>query len=146
MGKLETRPRLVRRWLEFTSDWFRALSRTFQPIAKNNNVNCDLASSPDPPPAYSPELLVRAATRFRGRFSKVPIAFRARKAVLGLPCLHLGVLKMKQWNNHSVNEAKMTGFWATNCGTIQLVLISKLDLPLHPKSYLAVRETGTWGP
>ena len=25
----------------------------------------------------------------------------------------------------SVNEAKMTGFWATNCGTIQLVLISK---------------------
>ena len=25
----------------------------------------------------------------------------------------------------SVNEAKVTGFWATNCGTIQLVLISK---------------------
>ena len=41
----------------------------------------------------------------------------------------------------SVNE--LTGFWATNCGTIQLVLFQ--NLPLHPKSYLAFRETGPGG-
>ena len=99
------------RWLEFTSDWFRALSRTFQPIAKHNNVNSVQASSPDSPPAYLPELLVRAATRFRGRFSKVPITFRARKAVLGFPLFAFRI-KISSFESDtmklSVNE--LTGF------------------------------------
>ena len=112
MGKLETRPRLVRRWLEFTSDWFSALSRTFQPIAKHNNVNCDQASSPDPPPAYLPEVLVRAAARFRGRFSKVPITFRARKAVLGLPCLQL--TKQKWLVSELRTVVPFNWFWFQN--------------------------------
>ena len=42
----------------------------------------------------------------------------------------------------SVNEAKLTGFWARHCATIQQVLI--LNLPSDLKSFQAFREMGPW--
>ena len=54
-------------------------------------------------------------------FSKVPITFRARKAVLCLPCFQ----SFNDFENSlmklSVNEAKLTGLWARNFVIKQLV-------------------------
>ena len=53
------------------------------------------------------------------RYSKVPITFRARKAVL---CL---ILKMIRWKYKSTKQNWLTGLWARRCANIQQVLISK---------------------
>ena len=61
-------------------------------------------------------------------FSKVPVTFRARKAVLGLLCLH-SRSKFNNFENNTmklyVNEAKLTGLWARKCASIQQVLVLK---------------------
>ena len=53
------------------------------------------------------------------RHSKVPITFRARKAVL---CL---IFKMIRWKYKSTKQNWLTGLWARRCANIQQVLISK---------------------
>ena len=65
------------------------------------------------------------------RFSKVPVTFQARKAVL---CCSL-FIQDQSFNNFEnnttkllVNDAKLTGLWARNWATIQQVLILKFAL------------------
>ena len=53
------------------------------------------------------------------RYSKVPITFRARKAVL------CSILKIIQWKYKSTKQNWLTGLWARRCANIQQVLISK---------------------
>ena len=61
-------------------------------------------------------------------FSKVPVTFRARKAV----CVCCVCIQDQSFNNFenntmklSVNEVKLTGLWARNCVTIQQLFILK---------------------
>ena len=78
-----------------------------------------------------------------GLFFEVPITFCLEK--LFYVCLVY--IQDQSFNNFendtmkvSVNEAKLTGLWARNWATIQLVLIS--NLPSHTKTCGAFRETG----
>ena len=79
-------------------------------------------------------------------FSKVPVTFRARKAVLCLLCLHSA--KVKQSFNHSennkmklsVDEAKLTGLWARTVLTIQLVWI--LKFAFGPEKFPGLSRNG----
>ena len=80
--------------------------------------------------------------------SKVPVTFRARKAVLRLHVF----IQDRNFNNFendttklSVNEAKLTGLRARNwtCN-IQQVLI--LKFAFGPKNFRVFRETGPWSP
>ena len=68
------------------------------------------------------------------RFSKVPITFQARKAVLCLLCLTQHQ-SFKNFENDtmklSVNEAKLTCFRAESCANVHQVLISKFALGLE---------------
>ena len=70
--------------------------------------------------AYTQAKPTREINDTRGvRHSKVPITFRARKAVL---CL---ILKMIRWKYKSTKQNWLTGLWARRCANIQQVLISK---------------------
>ena len=68
------------------------------------------------------------------RFSKVPITFQARKAVLCLLCLTQHQ-SFKNFENDtmklSVNEAKLTCFRAESCANVHQVLISKFAFGLE---------------
>ena len=72
-------------------------------------------------------------------FSKVPVRFQGRKAVLCLPCLHLQSKFQLFWNytitKLSVKKAKLTGWWARNCTTILQVLI--LKIAFEPEKFSA---------
>ena len=79
-------------------------------------------------------------------FSKFPVTFRARKAVLCLTCLY-SRSKFSNFENEtmklSINEAKLTSF------ELETVLLFNRcwfsNLPSGPKSYpRAFRETGPW--
>ena len=70
--------------------------------------------------AYTQAKPTREINDTRGvRHLKVPITFRARKAVL---CL---ILKMIRWKYKSTKQNWLTGLWARRCANIQQVLISK---------------------
>ena len=84
---------------------------------------------PPPPHPYASSSQASSLSS-RAHFSRVPFSFQALKAVL---CL-LDLQSRSNFNNVesdtmklSVNEAKLTGFWARNYATIQQVLILKFS-------------------
>ena len=95
--------------------------------------------APAPPPHPYASSSQASSLSSRARFSRVPFSFQALKAVL---CL-LDLQSRSNFNNVesdtmklSVNEAKLTGFWARNYATIQQVLI--LEFSFKPEKLLGL--------
>ena len=61
--------------------------------------------------------------------SKVPITFRARKAVLCLPCLHSRDQSFK-----NIENDKKTGLWAMSCATIECFHMTSRQPYSSPKT------------
>ena len=61
--------------------------------------------------------------------SKVPITFRARKAVLCLPCLH-----SRDQSFQNIENDKKTGLWAMSCATIECFHMTSRQPYSSPKT------------
>ena len=75
-------------------------------------------------------------------FWKVPVTFRARKAVLCLPCLHSSSKFQKFWNYQLITKQN----WLV-CGLGTALLFKRFgfwNLPSGPKSFRAFWETGPY--